>query len=111
MSDEKPVPDVGDRAFVSSKRRLAKFREAVEAEDLRYVLNSKQGRALLYRIISERVMQTSREGNDALAMAFNEGRRSVGISLLKEVLQSQPGAYILMQNEAVSRDAELAGRE
>lgn len=68
--------------------------------DLQTVLKTPQGRRVLWQILQ--VAQIHQHGfvpGDALATAFHCGQRSIGLFLLEEIEQAQPGAYLQMRSE------------
>ena len=79
-----------------------------EAEDLKAVLATAAGRAVLWRILSDcRIYSDGFNGGDRALMAFDAGRRNLGLSLLEKVLTLNSEAYILMRDEAQQRKRSL----
>ena len=71
-------------------------------EDFRFVLGSPRGRAFCYMLLDRcNVMGASFTG-DAATTAFNEGRRHVGIALLRDIQAMNPSAFatMLAENDA-----------
>ncbi|MBO5911353.1 MAG: hypothetical protein J6Q05_04080 [Elusimicrobiaceae bacterium] len=71
--------------------------------DLQTVLKTPQGRRILWQLLQ--VAQVRQHGfipGDALATAFHCGQRSIGLFLLEEIEQAQPGAYQQMRNEYIA---------
>jgi hypothetical protein len=101
------------KALVTDARSIKQFEKAQAKEDfmreedkldLRHISSSPQGRRFLWRLIGE--CKTFEKIWDASAkIHFNEGRRSIGIQLLAEVMQADPKGYLLMQQEAMLRTA------
>ena len=68
---------------------------------LKRVLATRDGRILLRWILGEATgVERSSFNTNALTMAFAEGRRSVGITILDRVKRVDPDSYRLMQEEA-----------
>lgn len=68
--------------------------------DLQTVLKTPQGRRVLWQILqAAQVRQHGFVPGDALATAFHCGQRSIGLFLLSEMEQAQPGAYQQMRSE------------
>jgi hypothetical protein len=66
---------------------------------LREIMGSNEGRAWFYKILSLcHVYQTSFSPN-ALAMAFAEGERSVGLRLMADLVEAAPAKYLEMLAE------------
>jgi hypothetical protein len=70
-----------------------------EQNDLRYVMGSKQGRRFVYRQLSEAGVWRSSFDTDNAVMAFNEGNRNRGLSLLTEILEACADRYTEMLAE------------
>lgn len=87
-------------------RRQAKEREERKQrqldEDLRAVLATRQGRAVVWNTISHVAAAFSASyAGEPLATAFNEGRRDVGLSLVQHAQRVAPRLYLLMLSEHV----------
>jgi hypothetical protein len=83
-----------------------------QLKDLRLVLSKPEGRRLLWRLMGEgRVFHISypatSSSNDTI---FNEGKRSIGLLVLTEVMAANPAAFTQMQNEFASAKKELDAR-
>ena len=71
--------------------------------DLQTVLKTPQGRRVLWQLLqAAQIRQHGFIPGDALATAFHCGQRSVGLFLLEEIEQAQPGAYQQMRSEYVA---------
>lgn len=68
--------------------------------DLQTVLKTPQGRRVLWRLLqAAQIRQHGFVPNDSAATAFHCGQRSIGLFLLDEIEQAQPGAYQQMRGE------------
>lgn len=95
-----------DLAALDEQRATAKeqsrFEAAVELDDIKWLMGSKRGRRIVWRLLAEtRVYQQSFDGNANWSI-FNEGKRSVGLKLMAQIHSVDGGAeaYALMRNEA-----------
>ena len=71
--------------------------------DLLSVLKTPPGRRLLWRILqAAQVEQHGFVPADAYATAFHCGQKSVGLFLLREILDAAPAAYVQMRGEYLS---------
>ncbi len=71
--------------------------------DLQTVLKTPQGRRVLWQLLqAAQVRQHGFIPGDALSTAFHCGQRSIGLFLLDEIEQAQPGAYQQMRSEYVA---------
>jgi hypothetical protein len=81
-----------------------------EAEHVRHVMNTFQGRAFVWKVLSEcRVFHQAPP--DHSAVLRHEGKRDIGLIIMNKLLQDCPEQYNMMQVEGVSRDAKDKGNE
>jgi hypothetical protein len=80
-----------------ASERLAQRQES----DLRKVLNLPEGRRVLWRLLSEAgVFRSSFTGDNQTF--FNEGKRSLGLLFMAEILAAQSESLTVMQREAAN---------
>ncbi len=83
--------------------RDARMRKTAElevaAQDIRWLMESKRGRRILWRILETAGPFRSSFDANALRMAFNEGLRYAGNKLLTEVMTLCPEQYTVMVKE------------
>lgn len=92
-----------ERERMASERKLS---ADTERDDIRWLMKSRRGRRIMWRILEQsRVFQLSFNTN-AMAMAFNEGNRNSGLHLLNVVHTHCPENYQTMVEEANERRAE-----
>lgn len=104
---ETPEPfDAGDEVAVKKRKTKVKIDTNINHDELRAVLATREGRAVIWRVIEGCYpFHSSYTGGETpLGMAYREGRRQVGVNLFDEVLQADAKAYMLMQNEAKQKD-------
>lgn len=76
-----------------------KLRAQVEANDIKWLMSSKQGRRIAARLIEKAgVYRTSFTGNSETF--FKEGMRNMGLFIVAEVMQHSPEAFALMLTES-----------
>ena len=76
--------------------------------DLQTILKTPQGRRVLWQILQmAHVRQHGFVPGDSLATAFHCGQRSIGLYLLDELEQAQPGAYQQMRGEYMAEITSL----
>ena len=89
---------------IEEVRARAKEREV---EDFKKVLSNPEGRRFIWKIMSEAgVFRTSFTGNSETF--FNEGKRSMGLMVLEEVMKADPGKFTQMQNEFTNEQKKIA---
>ena len=78
-----------------------------ETNDVKKLLDIPEGRRFFWRLLSGTgVFRTSMTGNSQTF--FNEGRRDIGLMILKDVMEANPGAFSQMQREFISaRNSEV----
>lgn len=70
-----------------------------EAEDLRAIMARPEGRRFMWRLLSITGIYHSSFSTDHGAMAYGEGKRSVGLQFLGEIVALSHSDYILMLQE------------
>lgn len=84
-----------DRERAREQKRL----EAEQLDDIRWLMSSRRGRRIMWRILSHCGTFARTLDTNALLMASNEGKRSVGSSLFGLVMQACPEQYVAMTEE------------
>jgi alkylation response protein AidB-like acyl-CoA dehydrogenase len=79
-----------------------RLRLAQEADDLRHVLGSKQGRRFVWRLLGEAGIFKPTFNENHARMSFDEGQRNRGLALLAEVFKYSPNSYTQMATEQQS---------
>lgn len=86
------------------RSKAAQRRQREDREDLRWLLGQKRGRRIVWRLLEQAGVFRSVFNQNAMAMAFSEGRRDQGLRLLATVQTLKPEAYALMQAENTEHD-------
>jgi hypothetical protein len=84
-----------------NKKEFQRRRER-EIDDLQKVLKSPEGRRVIYKILSECGVFKASFSLNSMSTAFNEGKRDIGIMLLKDLDEAEPNAYSQMLKEHFS---------
>jgi hypothetical protein len=104
------VTDTGDKEHVQKVSRKAKAQREYEVFQLSKLLKDYDGRAVLWRILSQcGIYQDNLFPDNHGVMARQEGKRSIGLWLLREIHAADPHAYARMGEEAVERDLRGKG--
>lgn len=83
------------------QKRDARKRDR-ELSDIRWIISSPEGRRFYWRILSDAgVFRSSFSGDSNITM-YNEGRRTIGLDLLGDLLSAKPSAFSQMQDEYAS---------
>lgn len=80
-----------------AKNKLAAM---TEADDIKWLMKSKQGRRIVARLLDKAGVYRLSFHTNALQMAFNEGNRNLGNSLLAQITVLCPERYVELLNEA-----------
>jgi hypothetical protein len=86
------------------KADIAKRRRERHLNDIRHIVATPEGRRLYWKQMEDcGIFQTSFTGEVNSTM-FNEGRRSVGLKMLFDLMDAKPSAFEQMKRE---NDSEL----
>jgi hypothetical protein len=85
-----------NKAELEAKRRLV---QEVENEDLKWLMGSKRGRRIVWRLLEEAGVYRISFNTNAMQMAFAEGNRNYGNKLLNSVMLTCPELYPVMVRE------------
>lgn len=92
-------------AASESAQRLLRVNEDLAVQlhhnDLLAVMGSAEGRRFVWELIGTAGVFRQSFGPDALATAFSEGRRSIGLELLARLQDEAPDAYLKAQGEFI----------
>lgn len=101
-TDDEDILDIDLEKKVKESEEEQKRRRRRELNDLIKVLDIPEGRRVLWRLLSEAGVYRSSFTENSNRTAFNEGRRDIGLLLLKDVNLAKPNAFAQMQREYVS---------
>ncbi len=91
--------DTGDIKQVGKKKTKAQLRRLRETEWLKEVLSKEGGRDFIWRLLSECGNYHTTFTGEINSTLVKEGRRQIGLWVLAEIHEADPGAYIFMQEE------------
>ncbi|HBM9260837.1 hypothetical protein DJ485_15430 [Citrobacter freundii] len=78
--------------------------EQREKDDIKFVMDSEQGRRVVWRVLDSGRVFAAIPPMDALAMAFNEGQRNLALELFQRVMTHCPDQYLKMAAEASEQE-------
>jgi hypothetical protein len=77
-------------------------RRARDIDDLQKTLKTPEGRRLIRRILEEAGIFRASFSQNSMLTAFNEGKRDVGLWLIRDIDESDPNMYAQIQREYYS---------
>lgn len=94
--------DAGNQQHVDQRKKGAKVRDRQLDEAFRWMMADEKGRTLMWdRLARAGVFRASFATPDL--MAFNEGKRSMGLNELDRIMRLCPAEFTRMQAEAIAR--------
>lgn len=81
-----------DEAGANEKRRQ-------ELEDFKWLLAHPQGRRITTRLLEQAGVNRTSFNHSGSIMAFNEGRRDIGLFITAEALEASPEGYFKLLKE------------
>ncbi|WP_406807919.1 hypothetical protein [Enterobacter cloacae] len=78
--------------------------EQREKDDIKFVMDSEQGRRVVWGLLESGRVFAAIPPMDALAMAFNEGQRNLALELFQRVMTHCPDQYLKMAEEASEQE-------
>ncbi len=93
------VQNAADESQVKGAAIKKKLLDESEANDLRYVIQSEQGKRVLWRLLETcGIFKSSFTGSSETF--FLEGQRNVGLKLLADIMRVDPDSYLKMYKQA-----------
>lgn len=94
------MTDIDDEKMRAESDRIKRDLAQREIDDIRFVMDSEQGRRVVWRVLESGRVFAAITPMDALAMAFNEGQRNLALELFQRVMTHCPDQYLKMAAEA-----------
>src|SRR5690554_2902775 len=100
MNQQDDPLDLDAQAKAKQKDREAAARAVhIEQDDTRWLMSTKRGRRIIWRLLEVSGVYRLSFDRDAMSMAFNEGNRNFGNQLLAEITRLCPERYLEMLKE------------
>lgn len=99
QEEHNPTDLAGQERTTAKAAEEERLRREREANDLRWVLSTKQGRRFMWRLLSEAGVYRLSFNTNAATMAFNEGARNIGLGLVTSITEACPDLYAQMRAE------------
>jgi len=99
-----------DPTDLRAQEREAETEEVMEREkrreeidDLKWLMAHPQGRRIVTRLLEEAGVNRTSYNHSGSLMAFNEGKRHIGLFLTAEILEAAPKGYFTLLKEYQSK--------
>lgn len=99
MSEFDPTDLSSEADRLTAAQATAEQEARWEVEDLAWLMKSKPGRRVMWRLLTNAGVYRLSFNGDALQSAFNEGQRNVGLRLLALIQRHVSEGYALMVQE------------
>lgn len=93
-----PIEPVDEREEASEKAQAA-LRRKQQVEDFKWLMAHAQGRRIVSRLLEESGVHRTSFNHSGSVMAFNEGKRHLGLYLMAEILEIAPESYVKLLKE------------
>jgi len=97
-----PLDTRGQERAKAEADQRAKLARDTEADDIKWLMKSRRGRRIVWRILSQTEVFNPTFNTNAMTMAYREGIRFFGTYLLKEVHANAYDLYQVMVKESMS---------
>ena len=105
------MPDnSADRKSIRAREKAAKVNDELRATVIREIMSTTTGRMWMWDHLAECSIFHQTFTSDPLTTAFNEGRRSIGLSVMADILRTCPDQYITAMRESHDRDTLIEQR-
>lgn len=94
------VKNAADEAQIKEADVQSKNRKNRDLDDLKYVLQSAQGRRFLWRLLGECRVHNSIFNTNALTQSHSSGKQDVGHFIMGEIIRSDEDAFLRMMKES-----------
>lgn len=96
-----PIEPVDEHEEAAKEARAALKRKQ-QVEDFKWLMAHAQGRRIVSRLLEESGVHRTSFNHSGSVMAFNEGKRHLGLYLMAEILEIAPESYVKLLKEYAS---------
>jgi hypothetical protein len=93
-----PIEPVDEHAEQAAQATKALKRKQ-QVEDFKWLMAHAQGRRIVSRLLEESGVHRTSFNHSGSVMAFNEGKRHLGLYLMAEILEIAPESYVKLLKE------------
>lgn len=102
--------NASDRKQIREAKRMQRLSERARQATMSALMSNNLGRQYIYELLCRCHMFSPSFNTNALTMAFAEGERNVGLTLLSDIMAVCPDQYINLQREANDRSIAADAR-
>lgn len=99
-----PTDLLGQEREAEAERLQVRERRRRELDDLKWLMAHPQGRRITARLLARAGVDKTSFNHSGSVMAFNEGRRDMGLFIKAEVFEASPDGYFKILKEYASND-------
>jgi hypothetical protein len=99
MSTHDPLDIRGQERIQANRAMRDKLERESEESDIRWLMSSKRGRRVVWRLLDQAGVFRSSFNTNAMEMAFAEGNRNYGLRILSMIHSQCPELYPTMMKE------------
>jgi hypothetical protein len=93
-----PIEPIDEREAQQAHAAQALKRKQ-QVEDFKWLMAHAQGRRIVSRLLEETGVHRTSFNHSGSVMAFNEGKRHLGLYLMAEILEIAPESYVKLLKE------------
>lgn len=98
--------DYSDEEQVAKGKKKFQIRRQQEQEDIRQVLSTPAGQALIWRIMDQSKMLAPNMFTGNSTTFYNLGSRDLGLWLYNEIMEAAPNAMLKMMQNQLKKDED-----
>lgn len=98
------MSEIDDEKLREENARKQRDLAQREIDDIRFVMDSQQGRRVVWSLLEQGKVFASCFSVDQSVTAFNEGQRNLALALFQRVMQHCPEQYLKMAEEASEQE-------
>ena len=106
-----PFDIAGQEQAAKERELYARLERESEESDFRWLMNSRRGRRIVWRLLEQSGVFRSSYSPTAMQMAFNEGHRNYGNRTLALIHQYCAELYSIMVKENTNARRDTAGQD
>jgi hypothetical protein len=89
----------GDEHDEQQAQAVKALKRKQQVEDFKWLMAHAQGRRIVSRLLEESGVHRTSFNHSGSVMAFNEGKRHLGLYLMAEILEIAPESYVKLLKE------------